>query len=670
MNQLAGPLVNYGRTNNKLHNRGKIMENQLMLFDPRFLESYAGHLILRDTNVALVELIANAWDAGATQVEIDWPDQDSNNPFRIEDNGSGMSETEFKLRWRTLAYDRVKVQGQYADFPEGVDLPKRLAFGRNGIGRFAAFRFGKEYFVRTWKNGIEVQFKVKRGQTIPIDIERIHDREKDGHGTEIIVNNPTKLNFPEVAVRAEIGMRFLYDPNFIVMIDGKRVKFSDIPTKNVEEIYIEIEGLPKVTIFVIDIQETDRTTRQHGIAWHVNNRLVGQCSWRGASYQAFIDGRRIEARRYTFIVQADCLADCVLQDWSGFELKDKTYIKVNERVQEAIHNHLIKLTKNRRKDTYQNIKNANKEKIAGMSPYSMEKWNTFVNEAQEACPSISESDLIQLAGVLANLEVSRSRYGLIQKLHELDSNQLDDLYKILDDWNLDMAKIVLDELQIRLQLIEELRLKTDSRSTAEVQELQPLFYRGLWIFGPEFETIEFTSNEGMTKVIQKLFTKESRGTRNRPDFAILPDSTVGLYSYPKYDEHGGESGVDRLVIVELKKPGITISTSQKDQCWKYVKELYDKGMLVDFSNVTCFVLGSQLDPNESHVRTEKNEKVKITPMLYMIALERAKSRVLKLYDKVKDAPFLDRQKINEFLKTSRESTLFSEKPLRLPETTD
>lgn len=46
-----------------------------------------------------------------------------------------------------------------------------------------------------------------------------------------------------------------------------------------------------------------------------------------------------------------------------------------------------------------------------------------------------------------------------------------------------------------------------------VQELQPLFKRGLWIFGPEFETIEFTSNVGMTKVVQNCFTPLSRPAR-------------------------------------------------------------------------------------------------------------------------------------------------------------
>jgi hypothetical protein len=204
-----------------------------------------------------------------------------------------------------------------------------------------------------------------------------------------------------------------------------------------------------------------------------------------------------------------------------------------------------------------------------------------------------------------------------------------------------MAKIVLDELQFRLKLLEELRLKIFDPNTDELHELQPLFHRGLWIFGPEYETIEYTSNEGMTTVINKLFNKDIKSSRKRADFVILPDSTVGLYSYPKYDEHGSEIGVDKLIIVELKKPGINISAKEKNQGWEYVKELTKVGLLNNGSIVTCFVLGSKIDPLESSPTNHNNDLVRIIPLTYSIIVERAKGRLLKLADKVHNAPFLE-----------------------------
>src|SRR5690242_7413173 len=87
---------------------GKAATEQGTLLEDRLLEDYAGQ-IMRDPVVAVVELVANAWDAYATKVDIAWPDDRA--PFRIEDNGIGMTETEVDVRWRTFAYDRLKSQG-------------------------------------------------------------------------------------------------------------------------------------------------------------------------------------------------------------------------------------------------------------------------------------------------------------------------------------------------------------------------------------------------------------------------------------------------------------------------------------------------------------------------------------------------------------------------------
>ncbi len=104
-----------------------------------------------------------------------------------------------------------------------------------------------------------------------------------------------------------------------------------------------------------------------------------------------------------------------------------------------------------------------------------------------------------------------------------------------------------------------------------------------------------------------------------------------------------------MVIVELKRAGVRVSTDEKAQCWKYVKELSENGLLLSTSRVTCFVLGSEIDPAENHEREEKSGLVKIRPIHYHTVLERAKSRLLKLFDRVSDVPFLNQEEITEYL---------------------
>jgi hypothetical protein len=90
--------------------------------------------ITTTADIALTEFVANAWDAGANTVRIVISKED-NNLILIEDNGIGMNDEEFKKRWMTLSFSRQNHQGSYVEFPKDVTPNKRVAYGRNGIGR-------------------------------------------------------------------------------------------------------------------------------------------------------------------------------------------------------------------------------------------------------------------------------------------------------------------------------------------------------------------------------------------------------------------------------------------------------------------------------------------------------------------------------------------------------
>jgi hypothetical protein len=266
-----------------------------------------------------------------------------------------------------------------------------------------------------------------------------------------------------------------------------------------------------------------------------------------------------------------------------------------------------------------------------------------------------------LASILANLEVSKSKYALLYSLADLTSQNLDNLEKIMSEWNFESAKLVLDKIQERTLLIKALERKLDDPNTDEVNELQPLFEKSLWIFGPAYETIEYTANLGMTKVIEQLFGKQGiSGSRNRPDFAILTDSSVGLYSYPSYDENRNPNGVDRLTIVELKRPSITINSGHKEQCWKYVSELIEKGILQEWTRVDCFVVGKHVKAVDRDADKRRKDTVIIEALDYSTILSKAEARLLNLYKEVKSMPFVDQERIEEYnKKTEFEAELFT-----------
>lgn len=624
------------------------LEQRTLLYDERFLESYAGPIIT-DPSTAIVEVVANCWDAYATEVEITWPDFAIERHFKIKDNGHGMTRDEFQHIWRTIAYNRRSAQGTMTGPPEGVSGQPRAVFGKNGKGRFASFCFTSEYLIASRKNGQEFVCRVYRTATDPLVLEDVSFKPEgvEGHGTEIVgYGSIPKLNFTDERARELIGSRFLANPAFKVSVDGSLITFNDIPDfLSTEE--VDVAGYGKVRILHIDTKKADKTTKQHGIAWWVQSRAVGECRWSRSDYEQVLDGRTSEAKRFTFIVQADFLNqhDAVLEDWSGFQEENEAWCRTRETVQDRIRKIIYEGGQSEREAKRSAVIERIGATVNALSPISKDRVETFINEVVDTCPNFGEQEIVQLSNILAKLEKAKSRYGLLDLLHKCEPNDYDMLHTILSEWTVGMAKLVLDEIQNRLMLITELRTKLQVAGIDEVHELQPLFERGLWMFGAQFESIEFTSNKGMTTVIQTLFgDKRGQGSRNRPDFVVLPDSSVGFYARSSYDDDYNENGLEHLVIVDLKTTGLALGSKEKEQVWKYVKEFKNKGHITRTTRVDGFILGDSIEEGEGGTRTEDEQRVKITPMLYETILTRAEKRLLNLHAKVKEAPFLLEQK--------------------------
>ena len=132
--------------------------------------------ITSNSDIALTEFVANAWDAGAHNVDITIP-LEEHEEIIVEDDGIGLTDKEFQSRWMTLNYDRQKRQGKEVVFPAGVEFSKRIAYGRNGIGRHGMLCFSDSHTVETWKDGVcniyaiavtqgEAPFKIIKHTTI------------------------------------------------------------------------------------------------------------------------------------------------------------------------------------------------------------------------------------------------------------------------------------------------------------------------------------------------------------------------------------------------------------------------------------------------------------------------------------------------------------------------
>jgi DNA topoisomerase VI subunit B len=157
------------------------------LFEEDYLIRTLGALV-HSPDIALTELVANAWDAGATEVKIFIPD-DYGQKLIIEDNGTGLTKDEFHYRWMRLGYNRLKHQGKQVVFPKGVQ-GKRYAYGRNGVGRHGLLCFNNEYSVITNAKGKKSVFVIttlSEEQPFVIKEERFKKSTTNGTRLEVLV---------------------------------------------------------------------------------------------------------------------------------------------------------------------------------------------------------------------------------------------------------------------------------------------------------------------------------------------------------------------------------------------------------------------------------------------------------------------------------------------------
>lgn len=99
-------------------------------FGERFLADHAGQIVT-EPRIAMVELVANAYDAGAGTVKVQWPEKDGDY-FEIADDGTGMTADEFTRRWKQFNYNRREEQGEDVLFPKNV---KGRGSGRRSVNR-------------------------------------------------------------------------------------------------------------------------------------------------------------------------------------------------------------------------------------------------------------------------------------------------------------------------------------------------------------------------------------------------------------------------------------------------------------------------------------------------------------------------------------------------------
>jgi len=547
--------------------------------------------------VALTELVANAWDAGATKVDIVLPTE-REGTLTITDDGHGMSPENFKRRWMTLRYDRLKHQGPNVEFPTGRAHRPRKAYGRNGVGRHGLLCFADEYQVDTWRDGQLSTFVVgTESGPSPFVLRSETFGERDGSGTKLTVS--VSRHFPDLEeIQTVLAARFIHDPEFQIRLNGNLLTFAVIDGRVSEQTLI-LGGGRKATVIVIDSTKQNHSSIHQGIAFWVGRRLVGNPSWAIGSVANF-DGRTRFAKRYKIIVDTEGFEQHVIADWTGFHATpavDELY----EAAAEHINKVALDLANEVIEATSEDALFQNRNELKSLGQGARIEVAEFTKAVAQAHPTISPDFLATAVKAVINLEKSKSGAALLLKLSSLDTDDVDGLDRLLTEWSIKDALRVLDEIDDRLSVIETIRRLASDPQVDELHTLHPLILRSRWLFGPEYESQEYCSNATLKTIALHLFQwKDAQfiNEKNRPDIVVLPDHATiqltGIESFDPFDTTLIQ--MRNILLIELKKGGFKLTRDEVFQADGYVQDIASCGLMEGAPHISAWVVGQSIAP--------------------------------------------------------------------------
>ena len=569
----------------------------------------------------LSELVANAWDADATRVEITL---DTENPsIEIRDNGHGMSVDDINDKFLTVGYRR---RAENAETPEG-----RQAMGRKGIGKLAAFSIADTVAVHTSNGEVNNAFRMNTGRIA----DSAQNPDEDSYfpeplppelgprtsGTLIRLTELRKrLSWTGPNLRRRLARRFSVigsTHGFDVLVDGTPITVADrdyfrdmefiwhfgTPASGWDftkapsgrdagtvpnEVTIEPRkgGRPvehKVSGFI-------GTVKKPGSLDDVNNAII--LSARGRLVHEDMLPEYRQARMYTQYVVGEVVADFLDDDGDDIvtsgrqrvQQEDPRYLAVTKTVHKALR---------QIRDEWTQKRNERGAKRALEYP-AVKKWYQRMgpDRRNTARRMFGKIEALRLDEAESKYELYRASMLAFEKL------ALKDMLSALDDWETHrdfelLARLMsgVDEIEAtgyrdivegRLKVIQQLRgLLPDALEKA----LQQHLFDHLWLLHPSWERaasaprMEETVRAEFSKIDAGLTDEEKRG-RLDLRFQTVPG---------------------KHVIVELKRYGRRVTANDLASQLRKYRDALRKCLRAKFPDdrqaIECIaVLGSEPTP--------------------------------------------------------------------------
>lgn len=551
----------------------------------------------RSSEDAVKELVANAWDADATVVEIHLPEPLTTDPIVVRDNGYGMTPREIEGEYLCVAYDRRRAKGDKT--PKG-----RVTRGFRGIGKFGGLMAAEAMTVTSISRGTRSRFSLNRDQlavhetdleALEIEIETQSDSSPGGTVIELSGLRQT-FAFPDSAKLARLLLReFTRRDDFFMTINGDPVT-ADVLEGRHEGLSLGLRDGQAVTGSVWFLDKT-KAVADPGIIVRVDGRAIGAPTFFGLEQDP--DVPRSVLNRVYGEVNADHLRDDVTSGWDAFIENSHGYQALRDTLKGWLKEQVLGVRDVEAASTRDEFVSSFSQQLELLPLTKRDEARRALLRVFDRFYDHQAEDKRAIAELVLNaFEVDEYR-TLVRRIDETPRDDIVRLADILRQWGISEIRAIVERADQRLRVVDAFESLIRAPSTPELSGVHRALEDHAWLLGDQYELLK--SNRTLRNIVQDVLGARYQGARGaeRPDLFL-----VGLQ--------------DRFLLVELKRPGESLNRYHAAQVKTYRDQLLKH---VPSGHVEVVLVGGAV---ESGFRADEEPHLKVTTFREVVLGARAR----------------------------------------------
>jgi hypothetical protein len=523
---------------------------------------------------ALRELIDNAWDAEAQSVRITLSEPMTTNPIIISDDGAGMTELELRQEYLNIASPRNSRKG------DRTPNLNRIIKGRRGVGKFSGLILADEMEIVTRARGVQTRLQISKNtlldagkdiEQVPLSIKTI-SCDKEEHGTIISLNNLNpRLNFPQADKLREI-LAFDYgkETGIELFVNNSKVFRYEIQGVKFTKEYILPDGKKATAAWIVSDKPV--ATRKAGIILRSGEKAIGKPHHWGLGNDEQLTDRLLnrvvgEIKIESDTIELTAAGGDVIESDKNFEFLTKVIQKDVKTSLSEVHAGEVNLAKARWTQLMKRRLESVPEHRRGIVQDRLEKLISRSYQEGE-----KEERIIVLSNLVLDALEMDEYWTVCREVEDAEKSDVFIFAKALDKFGLTDLAFIAQQAERRRTYLDHLdKLATDT-ATTEIQ-MHTALQHSLWIFGNEYSLM--SSNRQLRSIIQDFTMKNYNGTDSidRPDLLLAANVE------------------NRHLLIEFKRPSITVGRDAENQAMKYADTLSSQLSIT----LDILIIGGQVD---------------------------------------------------------------------------